>query len=418
MTILVFLKAAADLAFYYTFAGTAAVLLGGSPAILLASLGIQSLCVSASYAADRKACGIREKKGAAGGFPRFLPLALLILCFLLPGAGLAERVAAVPPAAYVLWLSARRLYQPDWSRQVDIFSLFWKLFLAFFAAVSFCGGFSAASAIAPPCALILLTASVLLMRSLRHQPSVYCQKRYQAMELTAVLLMSLCAWFLSTRWFRDACLGLLSAVYQRLVIPVLLVFAYGAGLLLQALVWLFSFIRLGFRAPEETVELDLTSAAELLQLEEEWTGGSPWLTRILTALGILAVLLLIFLLFRYLSQRQRPTFHPAAEGELRYSLDSPPAEKASPGESSAVQKVRSQYRKFLRLCRNRGASWKKSDTSQDVERLCRDLVDIDAEKQLRSLYLQARYHGQARKEDAEQARRLLASLKKTAGKHR
>ena len=75
MTILVFLKAAADLAFYYTFAGTAAVLLGGSPAILLASLGIQSLCVSASYAADRKACGIREKSSTTCVSP---PCALTI----------------------------------------------------------------------------------------------------------------------------------------------------------------------------------------------------------------------------------------------------------------------------------------------------------------------------------------------------
>lgn len=80
MITMVFLKALCDLGIYYTFGGFFAVLLGATSSLLLAALPIQALCFAAAYA-------LRQSR------LRFLPLGLLLLCWLLPGAGLAEYAA-------------------------------------------------------------------------------------------------------------------------------------------------------------------------------------------------------------------------------------------------------------------------------------------------------------------------------------
>ena len=404
MLTLTLLKIASDLAFYYTFAGAVAAVLGGRPAFLLACLAIQCLSLTLSFAASSR------------GKLRYLPLVLLVLCFLPPGTSPAEALAAFPPSVYVVWLAAKQLYLPQWSRQVDIFSLYWKLLLGFLAAAALFGVFPTAASMAIPSAAVTLICSVLLMRSLRHDPEVYCQKSYQATELALVLLTALCAWFLSTPAFLHACGALIAAFYSRVLVPLLMACAYLAAGIVQVIWWVFSFIRLGFQAPEESAAPDLSSAAEILQLEGAAGSGSPLLGQILTALGIVAALTAVVLVFRYLSRRERSSAPEPRQGERRYTVEARPAEASTGASRSAVQRVRAQYRKFLRLCRDRGISWEKSATSQEVAELSKNAVAPKAGEELRQLYLEARYHGQATREDAEKARQLAAGLKKTAGK--
>ena len=45
--------------------------------------------------------------------------------------GLAEAVTFLPPAAYLVWLTVKGRFFPEWSHQVDIFSRFWKLLFPF-----------------------------------------------------------------------------------------------------------------------------------------------------------------------------------------------------------------------------------------------------------------------------------------------
>ncbi len=402
MLTITLLKIVSDLAFYYTFAGTVAAVLGGRPAFLLACLAIQSLSLTLSFAASSR------------GKLRYLPLVLLILCFLLPGVGPAEALAAFPPAVYVVRLAAKQLYLPQWSRQVDIFSLYWKLLLGFLAAAALFGVFSAAASMAVPSAAVTLICSVLLMRSLRHDPEVYCQKSYQATELALVLLTAVCAWFLSTPAFLHACGAVMTAFYSRVIVPLLMACAYLAAGIVQVIWWVLSFIRLGFQAPEENSAPDLSSAAEILQLEGEAGSGSPLLGQILTALGIVAALTAVVLVFRYLSRRERSSPPEPRQGERRYTVEAQPAEAPAGARRSAVQRVRAQYRKYLRLCRDRGVCWEKSATSQEVAALSKNQVDPAAGEELRQLYLEARYHGQASREDAEKARQLVLELWRSA----
>ena len=206
MITIVFLKALCDLGFYFTFAGLIAVSFGASSALLLAAMPIQALSFAGAYA-------LRKSR------LRFVPLGLLLLCWLLPGAGLPEYAAFAPPAAYLIWLAAKGLFFPEWSHQADIFSRFWKSFFPFLLLALIFGGAEAVTAITIPAGAITLLCSVLLNRTLRHDPEVYCERRCQLLNLAVVAGAGLCAFLLSTPVFLQGCLTALKAVYSYLICP-------------------------------------------------------------------------------------------------------------------------------------------------------------------------------------------------------
>ncbi|MCD8077460.1 MAG: hypothetical protein LUE63_03635, partial [Lachnospiraceae bacterium] len=67
------------------------------------------------------------------GTLRFLPIVLLSVIFFLPDGGFPRCLAALTPAVYTIYLTTKKLYLPDWSAQVDLFQIFWKVLLGFCA---------------------------------------------------------------------------------------------------------------------------------------------------------------------------------------------------------------------------------------------------------------------------------------------
>ena len=327
MITLVFLKALCDLGIYYTFAGFFAVLLGAAPALLLAALPLQALCFAAAFPLRR-------------GRLRYLPLAALLLCWLLPGVGLAEAVTFLPPAAYLVWLTVKGRFFPEWSHQVDIFSRFWKLLFPFLLLALVFGGAGAVTAITIPAGSVTLLCSVLLNRTLRHDPEVYCQRRCQLLNLAVVALAGLCALLLSTPAFLRGCLAFLRALYTYLITPILMLLIYAAVGLLSAVMWLLSRISLGAQGQENAVELDLQSAAETLGLQEAAGDLPAYLEQAALAIAILAAILILGAVFRYLARRSAGA-PPAREGgERREALSlRRSAESGEPG-SPYVKRVR------------------------------------------------------------------------------
>ena len=397
MITIVFLKALCDLGFYCTFAGFFAVLLGAAPALLLAALPIQAACFAASFPLRR-------------GPLRFLPLALMAVCWLLPGAGFPEYAAFAPPAAYLVWLAAKERYFPEWSHQADIFSRFWKIFFPFLLLAFLFGESETAAAVTIPAGAATLLCSVLLTRSLRHDPEVYCQPRCQLLNLAAVAGAGFCAFLLSTPAFLQGCLAVLRAVYTCAVGPVLMLAVYAVVGIAAALMWLFSWIKLGFQPPEETVMMDLQGMAETLGVQEA-SDTPDYLTRIAAALGIIGGILLLWAVFRFLARRNAASPPPGGESERRESIAAAPAAGGDRRENSCAQQVRAQYRRFLKLYRRAGFPRSPRDTSRDIVRYSREAMGDDVSA-LRELYIAARYDGAATREDAAQAREICARLKR------
>lgn len=398
MITMVFLKALCDLGIYYTFAGFFAVLFGATSSLLLAALPIQALCFSAAYV-------LRQSR------LRFLPLGMLLLCWILPGAGPAEYVVFAPPAAYLIWLTAKGRFFPEWSHQTDIFSRFWKILFAFLVLTLVFGGAEAVTAITIPAGAITFLCSVLLTRTLRHDPEVYCQKRCQLLNLATVAGAGACAFLLSTPAFLQGCLAVLRAFYTYLIAPVLTLLVYATVGILSAVVWLFSWIKLGFQTPENPVTLNIQSALDTLGVAEAANDAPDYLEKIGIALGIIIAALLLWTLFRYLSRRNGAAA-PAQVGSERREPFFPRREVAqAPKENSHVQRIRSQYRRFLKLYYKAGFARSPSDTSQDIAQYSRESMG-DEVSALRELYIGARYNGEATPEDAVQARELCTRIKR------
>ena len=95
-----------------------------------------------------------------------------------------------------------------------------------------------------------------------------------------------CAFLLSTPAFLQACLAVLRSVYMYLVNPILMLAVYAMVGIVAALIWLFSWIQLGFQPPEESVMMDLQGIAETLEIET--AGNAPgYLEKIGIALAAL-----------------------------------------------------------------------------------------------------------------------------------
>lgn len=407
MLTLVFMKIAADLAVYYTFAGFFAVLAGASGGRLLLALAMQAVILTLSYPLRRF------------GLRRAAPLALLALCWFMPGAGPAEYVAILPPALYVAYLAFRGLYEPGWAEQTQIFSVYWKVMLVFAMFGVLFGAAEAVRSAVLPFAVVGLMCCVLLMRSLRHDPEVYCQAKYQAVNVLLLCAVGFGVLFLSSDLFLGACLGAVQMVYRWVITPVLMAFLYLLMAVIRVIVWLVSLLPFQFSLDGmEQMDMGSISSQEMLQMEEGGTPSARWLLYAAAAIGIVIAGLLLFFLFRALARRGSALRAERKPGESRTSLAQRSARGEGAPSGAPAAQVRAQYRKFLKLAASRSLGPEKSDTSLDVHEKCRETFDARAAGALRELYLCARYDGRADRQDARRAKELYVQIKKKAAQEK
>ncbi|MCD7863408.1 MAG: hypothetical protein LUG61_07835 [Lachnospiraceae bacterium] len=401
MSTLIFLKLLSDLGLYYSIAGFFAVFAGADASLLLMSFGLQALAGFLTFP-------LREK-----GVIRFLPLLLLAVCFLLPGGWYVEWIAVMPPACYVIYLTVKRLYLPEWSAQIDIFRIFWKLLLGFCAMALLMGCGEQLAAITIPMGLITLTCCVILMRSLRHDASVYCTPRFQAMNLLTVAVVILLAAALSSDAFLNAVAAVLSWIYQTVCYPLLMVVLYLLVGIVRVIIWLFSWIQFGDSEQQETeMTLDLSGVDEVLG--DTQTGlNSELFSQVMTALGLILAAVVLFFVFRWLSRRNRQSEGNAITGQ-RTTVERTSAGRRFLAISTPVEQVRFQYRKYLKLCRANGFDFEKSETSREIEFKTKKAMEAENVHAMREIYIKARYHEEATKEDVAEAKRLYQRLSASA----
>ncbi|MCD8067646.1 MAG: hypothetical protein LUE87_01885, partial [Lachnospiraceae bacterium] len=392
MLTLVFFKLLSDLGVYYTFAGFFAVQAGAEPPALLSCFCLQVFCALLTYLA-------REK-----GFISYLLLALLGGCFFLAG-NLAGVIAVVPPGVYVAYIAAGKLYVPEYSRQVNIFSLFWKALLGFCCMALLFGGAEALRAVTIPAGLMTLTGCVILTRSLCHDLSVCCAPRYQVMNLATAAGIGGIALVLGSNLFLRTVLSLLGWFYQTICVPILMVFLYLLLGIFQVIIWLFSWVSFSWNGQEqEAVELDMTSAQDLFGEAVSTEGNGELFERVCIALGLILAAAVIAAVFRFLSRRSGKEDGRRPMATERSAVEEKAFGPLFPFSSDPRRQVRQQYRKYLRLCRSRNIDIEKSDTSEEIASKSQYSLDSEAVHSLRKLYIAARYNDQAPREDAAFAR--------------
>jgi len=400
MVILNFLRALVDLGFYYSIAGMFSAAAGGLLALEI--LLLQSACFALSFA-------LRRSRAArlAAVLPALAP-ALLAVGLPIP---LPDAVLSLPPVIYLAYLAWTDGYQLSRNRQADLFHVFWRAFLVMAGVLTLMNSWQVVLTVGIPAALMTAAASVLMMRSLRHEPSVYLQPSYQAVNAAGILLLALAALVLGSEWVMRTVLLVAGTFYNYIVAPLLLgVFALIGFVLLGIAPLIAWFLRL-FRSDEPGEMPEMASEEgfqeQMDKMEEMLPSFSVEL--ILQILLSAIVLVTLFLVFRWMSRRWNGQTDTAAP--LRVDIPARQGERARPG--TYAYRIRKQYRAFLRLCRTHGLQFPVSDTSTDVGRKSLGTFpDEEAMAGLRDLYQQARYQGEATREDYQQFKKLLGALKK------
>ena len=269
--------------------------------------------------------------------------------------------------------------------------------------------------------------SVLLLRSLRHGPEVCLRREYQLRSLLYAGLLIAAAWALS----RDSVLQILktviSTVWNHLLVPVLTMIFVAVSVILT---WIFQIFRyllsLGHREPQDVSQImqQFTGQGEALAETVSTTGAenTGW-QAVFLVIGILALIVIAIVFFHWLLMRDSPEEESSAQ--IEKINHTPPPEAQKTGKilgNTPIQRIREQYRSYLKLFIRQGGVHLPSDTTlQLAEKTLEqtapgtDLSDCsqnNALRQMREIYLRARYRGEIHEEDPKQMKKQTTTVKK------
>ncbi len=407
MTFIVFLRYVSDAGFYFFFAGIVAGILGARPLSLALGLTLQCLALTAGYLA-------RGKK------LRFAPLVLPAAYILFAAEGLAERLALLAYLIHSLKLLRSEEYEPTWDHEAELFSRFWKaalmvllLWLPFGPIIR--NGQALLREAVVPGATVTTISLILLTRALRHDRDVYSQGRRQLADLAVFGLLLALSAVLGSRPVLDGFFYLAGLVFTFLVLPILRIAIWLFGQLARVVGLLLSFILrdTDLEMPELSESQGFPSEVLDPGAAAEAGEGARLLRVLLIVAGAAALAFLTYKLLKMLLARGTAL---AESGESKIERAPLPEAEGPPPRSRArapVERVRLEYRRFLRLCGQRGIRLRPGDTSLRVEQKSAGLSDRDAARELRAIYIAARYDGSGTDESAKRAQDAVRRIRRT-----
>lgn len=368
-----------------------AALWGPSP--VLRALLLQSFCFAASALLHQS---------------KVMRLALLtpILFVFSWASTLADVLLYIPPLLYLVYLTWQNDYQLSWERQVGLFKMSLRIFvpIAFIFAIV---RFHVMLTTGIPAIILTALASILLMRSLRHDSTVYLHPRYQFLNAISILLLAAIALALSSECVLQRAGAWLVPVYNEVIVPL---FASVAMLIGVLFLWIPESFRqpLGFQDPDP-----LSREPTNKIIETEMSGVTETSGNLLKLVAVAIVIVVCVSILRWIIRRWRSK----GEGlELirRTILRSQSSAKTSVdrGMRTNVSRIRYQYQIFLQVCRKKGISVQPADTSTDIsEKSLSKFSDETSLRTLRDIYQEARYHGVSSREDYQKFKQALKKIK-------
>lgn len=405
MTLVCIMFMLSILALYYTYAGLVFSMIGLSLSVwhtfgILAATG--SLCV------------LVRGKGRAVRLLSALPA---LLCF----AGAKTVCDFLLPAAPVFYLalaSANARWDTDYYQVRAVFTAAVKLFPAALLTGFFFGSMTYVATVAAPFYIVWIFISVLLLRSLRHNSGEKLGFRFHALNLSSLALIVATGIVMSSGRFISACKAALVALNQYIFSPLILGATYvliGLISAVNSLIRFFSPGAGGIDVSEFSLDMSNLDVSDLTGGAAELKDTPEWLKIAFFTLCALAALLAMYLIIRKLISHRPDS--PSPSGDVirtEIEADSSRGIFASVGAlSSPRERVRRCYRRFIRLCADRGIAVDERMTTENiVSQLPPELTSGPAER-LRGVYLPARYNLSADipEDSVRHARDALSELK-------
>ena len=410
MIVMVFLKILADAALIMTVCGPAAVHYGADVIQTLITVLSICICLTISYIIY-----IKIGRGSTGR--RILQLAPMIIpafCIFLPGRTISWAILCGIIYAYAVFIAVSARFVPDDHQQKILLKIALAAALVMALALLILKSEERAFSLCILSAMISMAASVLILRSLRHDSSVYNSLQFQAVNAAIVAVFCAAAAVLGSGTVLKGVFAGIRAVYSviaRGIYYVIMAVITAVGKLIEWLSLLFPHGNISEPETQEPQTMVMPSGEDLLGEITEPAGFPVWLKIILIIIGILAVCGILALIFRHLAGSR--SSGDADEESITTAVPGHDAErqKRSVSSSGQVKGVRKQYKKYLAMLKAHGQEIHTFETTADIEISSADMYKCDEAEELRRLYLEARYNGIAESGAAERAKELVHSIK-------
>jgi len=398
------LKVLCDVTYYFAIASIIGVAAGQTGMVPMTPL-ILTLCAFGYHYLSTK-----TKK-----WYKYLPVLGVPLIFLFTGSK-ADAVLSVPAAVYACWYMWKRPYTPGHATALSNFFMCLKI-LPFPVVLAFLVGNKAGVRdVVIPYFFMFLVLSVMLLRMLRHDAATMAQTRFKVLNLSGIAAVCAAGWLLSSGWMLWFFRLVGTGIAQYILKPVFSLLLY----IVSGIMWVVMAIFSGFEFDMEGLDLselaqNMDFGSDIRQLVEQ-DGGKAltegvWWDYFVIALAVVALIAAAFVIFRLLSRssKHEDTNTFADEREIV-------AEGA--GENRDMrenrEKVRNYYRKFLKLCGQRGFEVTEYQDSKDIEMGTVYLFGTPARSELRDVYVRARYSSaEVTDFDVEDAKDCYKRLKKS-----
>ena len=394
------LRMLGDLLIYGAFASFFAACLGGGSVPLLLLLPAFCYGVSACFS---------QRRALRTGCTAISLLGLL-------ASGWIDRAAFLPAVFYALYLAWKGDYPLSAGRQSDVFLLFCKIYPVFSAAFGIIWDADAMLTVSLPLAVWAAFLQVFLMQVLRQAPAVYQKPSYLVRSAGSLAALAALGFLLSRPAVLGGAQAAVKTVYFGLAVPVLtlplaLLAWLAEHVLLPAMTSLLRWIaaRSGNPDPDllESLPGQPSAGQNLPPAGEPLMDGE----QLLTILGLVLLAAGCVWLFRRLLQANKTSPSSLAQPDQTQTHQTIPrrARRRPAFFLSPNARIRRAYSRYLDRQAQHGVPRTPSETSLD--RLGRTpFLDQEAERQLRHLYLKARYGECATPQDAAAADRLEQAL--------
>lgn len=380
MSLILFWKTLTELSLYFSLAHFIGALAGVSGALMLQSLLISAAAMIAAFI-DRRGHTSR----------RYAALLLLIPVFYLTQNWIDRAMLAIP-TMYIVLMVDRRIsdtsyyeYQRQYKTGVKIMCVVGVLLLMAWQHPKIAD-------YVLPHVFCYLVGGVLALRLLRHSDNMQSSRSLWLHTVLGLLPVGVAALLFSSPAAGRAALAVLKFLFNILVYPVIALFSYVMTWIMYALFTIASKIEVGENpAMKEMQEFGMENAERIMEQGEINT--LP--TEVIMGAVLVAIFIaLAWMMLKFL--RRGGDVRQNHISEVRTSLD---AATDIPRESifdrSPRARVRATYRKFIGLCVGAGATIRRTDTTEDIDRLAKyALLKPPQTDDLREIYRKARYSAQ------------------------
>lgn len=398
MSLILFWKTLTELSLYFSFAHFIGALAGASGALTLQSLLLSAAAMIAA-AIDRRGHTSR----------RYWALLLLIPVFWLAENWIDRGLLAIP-ALYLILMVDRRISDTSYYEYQRQYKTGVKLMCVVGVLLLMAWQHPTISDFVLPHVFCYLVGGVLALRLLRHSDNMQSSRSLWLHNILGLLPVGVAAVLFSSPAAGRAALATLKFLFNVLVYPVVALFSYIMTWIMYALFTIASKIEVGENPMmKEMQEFAQENTDRIMQQGEINTLPTEV---IMGAFLVVIFAALAWMMLRFLrrSSDQRQNNISEVRSRIDDVMTSP---RESLFDRSPRAKVRATYRKFIGLCVGAGAKIRRTDTTEDIDRLAKyALLKPPQTDDLREIYRKARYSAaEVTEADADNIRQAYHAVK-------